>query len=220
MERKELPKTVLIAAEARDLDGELRADIRLLQNAYTTLRDMEDYDCPTTLEELNTKEIERLTKERVSRAMEDATLLPSEVNERVAKYRALRRAVVTQIHIIEKVAARWPQAKFAYDPQVLNITPTADLTAIVEAQCTKPVPPMAQQHARLIGNVLEAITKLRQFEQEENVCKMRLEVLAAMDENAFAAHWADGSIKRPTYTNDPWMQRAAVGREFAERQYL
>ena len=74
MERKELPKTVLIAAEARDLDGELRADIRLLQNAYTTLRDMEDYDCPTTLEELNTKEIERLTKERVSRAMEDATL--------------------------------------------------------------------------------------------------------------------------------------------------
>ena len=152
--------------------------------------------------------------------MEDATLLPSEVNERVSKYRALRRAVVTQIHIIEKVAARWPQAKFAYDPQVQNITPTADLTAIVEAQCTKPVPPMAQQHARLIGNVLEAITKLRQFEQEENVCKMRLEVLAAMDENAFAAHWADGSIKRPTYTNDPWMQRAAVGREFAERQYL
>ena len=219
MDIKDLPKTVIIPEEFRDMDGELRNDIRQLQNAYTTLKDLKDYDCPTTLEELNTAEIDKLTKERISRVMEDTTLLPSEIEERIGKYKALHRTVARQIHTIENVVARWPEAEFAYDVQVENIVPSANLETIVEAKCTREVPPMAQRHGRLIGNVFAAIARLREFEEEEGVNKIRLEVLGAMDAATFAGRWADGSIKRPVYTTDPWMPSASV-REFSEARYL
>ena len=215
-----IPTTIVVPSEAQELDAELRRDVRRLQDAFAALRDMQDYQCPTDINSLNTEEIDRLTEERISRVTNDANLLPSEIAERIKKYKALHRAIVTNLHIISKVVATWPQALFAYSADVRNIIPTADIESIVSARCTRSVPPLAQEHARLVNDALAAIGKLRDFEQANNVAKMRLEVLAKMDAETFAGQWADDSIKKPVFKHDMWGQRLEVGRTFAESQYV
>ena len=215
-----VPTMVIVPQEASEMDAELRRDVRRLQAAYATLRGMKDYKCPIVLNEINTEEIDRITEERISRVSSDVNLLPSEVEERTKKYKTLHRNVVTQIHIVQKVVATWPEAQFAYEAEVQNIVPQADLESVVSAKCMREVPPIAQQHARLIDNALAAIAKLREFENAENVCKMRLEVLAHMDADTLAGHWANGSIHKPVFSNDTWGQRLSVGRRLAEQQYL
>lgn len=217
---KEIPKQIVVERESRDTDSELRTDIKRLQDAYTSLRDMPDYECPQRIEELTTDAIDRITGQRIDKALADDTMLPSEIQERIGKFKALHRSVVKNINTIRKVIEKWPDAKFQYDSMVLNIVPTADLDAVVEKRCLHEVPPLATQHGRLISNVTEAVEKLRQFEKSEGIQKIRLEELARLDADGLAELWADGSIKRPVYTSDPWMMRAASMREIQEKQYL
>lgn len=217
---KEIPRKIVVEREARDTDSELRADIRRMQDAYASLRDMADYDCPQRLEELTTDAIDHLTEERVNKALADDTMLPSEIEQRVEKFKTLHRAVVRQLNIVRKIIDKWPDAKFAYDSIVMNIVPTADVETVVALRCTREVPAIAQQHGRLITTVMEAVSKLREFEKNEGIQKLRLEQLNALNADSFAELWAGGSIKRPAYSPDPWMLRAASMRELQEKQYL
>lgn len=214
------PKKIIIAREAHDVDSELRADIMRLQNSYSKLRDMTDFQCPISIEELTTDEIDRVTQERICKAQADDFMLPSEKQARIEKYKTLHRAVVRQLNIVSAVLQKWADAGFVYDPVVRNITPTANLEAIIEKRCQREVPAIAAQHGRLITNVRQAIERLRLFEQGENVSKIRLEQLCALDTESLAAMWADGSIKRKVLSDDPWMRNAASMRNFQEQQYL
>lgn len=220
IEVTKFPKQIVIEREARDTDSELRADIMRMQSAYSELRDMTDYHCPERLEELTTDAIDHLTEERINKALADDTLLPSEIEQRIEKFKALHRAVVRQLNIIRKVIDKWPDAAFVYDPVVRNITPTADLEAVIEKRCRREVPAIASQHGRLIANVKQAVEKLRLFEQGENVAKIRLEQLFSLDANSLAGMWADGSIKRPVVSDEPWMRSVVSMREFQEKMYL
>lgn len=220
IEVAKIPKQIVIEREAHDVDCQLRADVRKMQDAYVVLRDMADYQCPENVEELTTDAIDRLTEERINKALADDTLLPSEIEERIKKFKSLHRIVVTQLNIIRRIIDRWPDAAFAYDAEVRNITPTADLAAAIEKRCLREVPSIASQHGRLIANVKQAVEKLRLFEQGENVAKIRLEQLFSLDAHSLAGMWADGSIKKPVITNEPWMRSAASMREFQEKMYL
>ncbi len=220
IDTKCIPSSVVIPSDFEVMDSELRSDVRKLQEAYSTLRDMPDYDCPTSLSELTRDEIDRLTTARISRVEADDTLLASEKEERIKKFKSLSKVVVTHLNTINRILSEWSEAQFVYDARISNIVPTANLRGIVEARCSKPVPEICKQHARLIDNALQAIIKLREFEQAEDVSKLRLEMLAAMDSDGLAALWASGQIKRPVVSSDPWMQRAEIGRKFAESQYL
>lgn len=217
---EQIPTTVIVPQEANEMDAELRRDVRRLQDAYASLRDMKDFQCPTDLNSLNTAEIDRLTDERIDRVSNDTNLLPSEQAERVKKFKQLHRKIVTQIHIAQKVVATWPEASFVYDAAINNIVPNAHLESIVEARCVRDVPPLAREHARLVNDALTAIGKLREFEKEQNVTKLRLEVLDRMSTEEFAGKWADGSFCKPVFSRDMWGQRLEVGRNFAEAQYV
>ena len=221
MDCKQIPKMVIVGREFDNLDSELRSDIRLLQSSYAALRDLQDYDCPPVeLSELNTQQIDQLTQERVERVLADYSLLPSEQEEKIKKYKSLHRIVVTELNRILRVINKWPECLFEYDESVRNFVPVADLRSVVEARCLRPVPELAKQHARLIDNVLQSVSKLREFEKSENLSKIRLEVLAAMTPERLGEMWADGTIQRKVYSADPLFAMARIGQEFSEKQYL
>ena len=220
MDYKLIPQKIIVEREFQDVDSELRSDIRTIQSSYAALRDLQDYECPVELSQLNTQQIDQLTQERVERVLSDYSLLPSEQEEKIKKYKSLHRIVVTELNRTMRVISKWPECKFEYDASLLNIVPTTDLRSVVEARCLRPVPELAKQHARLIDNCVQAISKLREFEKSENLSKIRLELLAAMTPERLAEMWADGEIQRKVYSSDPVFAMARVGQEFSERQYL
>ena len=220
MDYKLIPQQIIVEREFQDVDSELRYDIRTIQSSYAALRDLQDYQCPVELSELNTQQIDKLTQERIERVLADYSLLPSEQEEKIKKYKSLHRQIVTELNRIQRVVNKWPECKFEYDESVRNFVPVADLRSVVEARCLRPVPELAKQHARLIDNVLLSVSKLREFEKSENLSKIRLELLAAMTPERLAEMWADGTIQRKVYSSDPVFAMARVGLEFSEKQYL
>ncbi len=221
IDAKEIGKTIVVERELNEVENELRKDIRLMQDAYAALRDMPDYQCPVKLSELNTQEIDRLTAQRVSRVEADESLLPSEKEQRIKVYKNLHRAVVTQINVIAKVIARWPDAKFVYSDSMQNIVPTVDLKLIIEQRCVRQVPELCKQHARLIVNVFQSIAKLREFEKSEGVSKLRLENLYNLSSERLAEVWADGSIMQPVVDmSDGFSRNSMYNRRAMEDLYL
>lgn len=221
IDTKEIGKTIVVERELIEVENELRKDIRLMQDAYATLRDMPDYQCPVALSELNAQEIDRLTAQRVSRVEADESLLPSEKEQRIKVYKNLHRAVVTQINVITKVIARWPDAEFVYSDSMLNIVPMADLKLIVEKRCVRQVPELCKQHARLIVNVFQSIAKLREFEKSEGVSKLRLENLYNLSSERLAEVWADGTIMQPVLDMSDGLSRNSMyNRRVMEDLYL
>ncbi len=192
-----------------------------MQDAYATLRDMPDYQCPVVLSQLNTQEIDRVTAQRVSRVEADESLLPSEKEQRIKVYKNLHRSVVTQLNVIAKIIARWPDAKFVYSDSLQNIVPTADLQLIAEKRCVRQVPELCKQHARLIANVFQSIAKLREFEKSEGVSKLRLENLHNLSSERLAEMWADGSIMQPVIDMSNELDKSVVyRRRVQEEMYL
>lgn len=221
IDAKEIGKTIVVERELIEVENDLRKDIRLMQDAYAALRDMPDYQCPVALSELNAQEIDRLTAQRVSRVEADESLLPSEKEQRIKIYKNLHRAVVTQINVITKVIARWPDAEFVYSDSMLNIVPMADLKLIVEKRCVRQVPELCKQHARLITNVFQSIAKLREFEKSEGVSKLRLENLYNLSSERLAEVWADGSIMQPVLDMSDGLSRSSMyNRRVMEDLYL
>lgn len=218
---KEIGKTVVVERERVSLDNELRNDVRLLQDAYAALRDMPDYQCPVALSELNTQGIDRLTAQRVGRVEADDSLLNSEKEQRIKVYKNLHRAVVTQVNIIRRILDKWSDALFEYSDSAKNIVPTADLQRIVEQRCERQVPELCKQHARLIVNVFQSISKLREFEKSEGVSKLRLENLYNLSSVRLAEAWADGSIMQPVFDVTNELDRSTMYRRQAqENLYL
>lgn len=218
---KEIGKTIIVERERVSLDNELRKDIRLMQDAYAALRNMPDYLCPVVLGELNTQEIDRLTAQRVGRVEADDSLLNSEKEQRIKVYKNLHRAVVTQINTIKRILDKWPDALFEYSETLQNIVPTSDLQKIVEQRCERQVPELCKQHARLICNVFQSISKLREFEKSEGVSKLRLENLYNLSSDRLAEAWADGSIMQPVLDVSDELSRCIFYRRQAqENLYL
>ena len=221
IDTKEIGKTIVVERELIEVENELRSDIRQMQDSYAALRDMPDYQCPRELSELNTQEIDRLTAQRVSRVASDESLLPSEKEERVRIYKNLHRAVVTQINVIAKVIARWPDCEFAYSESMQNIVSTCDIKLIAEKRCIRQVPELCKQHARLIVNVFQSISKLREFEKSEGISKLRLENLYNFSTERLCEVWADGSIKEPVVDmTDGFSRRSMYNRRAMEDLYL
>lgn len=218
---KEIGKTIIVERLRVSLDNELRNDVRLLQSAYAALRDMTDYQCPVTLNEINTQEIDRLTAERVNRVEADESLLPSEKKQRVKIYKNLHRAVVTQINAIRRIFEKWSDVDFQYSETLQNIVPTSDLQKIVEQRCERQVPELCKQHARLIVNVFQSISKLREFEKSEGVSKLRLENLYNISSERLAEAWADGTIMQPVLdVSDEFSRSTFYRRQAQENLYL
>ena len=218
---KEIGKTIIVERELIEVENELRKDIRQMQDAYAALRDMTDYQCPVTLNEINTQEIDRLTAERVNRVEADESLLPSEKEQRVKIYKNLHRAVVTQTNAIRRIIEKWSDVDFQYSETVKNIIPTSDLKLIVEQRCVRQVPELCKQHARLIRNVFQSISKLREFEKSEGVSKLRLENLYNLSSDRLAEAWADGSIMQPVLDVKDELSRSTLYRRQAqENLYL
>ena len=201
IDAKEIGKTIVVERERVSTDNELRNDVRLLQDAYAALRNMPDYLCPVVLGELNTQEIDRLTAQRVGRVEADDSLLNSEKEQRIFE--------------------KWSDVDFQYSETLQNIVPTSDLQKIVEQRCVRQVPELCKQHARLICNVFQSISKLREFEKSEGVSKLRLENLYNLSSDRLAEAWADGSIMQPVFDVTNELDRSTMYRRQAqENLYL
>lgn len=221
IDTKEIGKTIVVERELIEVENELRSDIRQMQDSYAALRDMPDYQCPRELSELNTQEIDRLTAQRVSRVYADDSLLPSEKEQRIKVYKNLHRAVVTNINVITKVINRWPDAEFAYSESMQNIVSQADIKLISEKRCVRQVPELCKQHARLIVNVFQSISKLREFEKSEGISKLKLENLYNFSTERLCEVWADGSIMQPVVDmQDELSRRSMYNRRAMEDLYL
>lgn len=221
IDAKEIGKTIVVERERISTDNELRNDVRLLQDAYAALRDMPDYQCPVALSEINTQEIDRLTAQRVGRVEADESLLKSEKEQKIKVYKTLHRAVVIQINAIRRIFEKWSDVDFQYSETLQNIVPTSDLQKIVEQRCVRQVPELCKQHARLICNVFQSISKLREFEKSEGVSKLRLENLYNLSSDRLAEAWADGSIMQPVFDVTNELDRSTMYRRQAqENLYL
>ena len=221
IDAKEIGKTIVVERELFEVENDLRKDIRLMQDAYAALRDMPDYQCPVALSELNAQEIDRLTAQRVSRVEADDSLLNSEKEQRIKVYKNLHRAVVTQINAIRRIFEKWSDVDFQYSETLQNIVPTSDLQKIVEQRCERQVPELCKQHARLICNVFQSISKLREFEKSEGVSKLRLENLYNLSSDRLAEAWADGSIMQPVLDVSDELSRSTLyRRQVQENLYL
>ena len=202
---KELPKSIVIERERDDADQAFRAKVRRLQNAYTTLKKMEDLPQLPELQQITEAWLSTYIVEQC-RKIESATHLTAVTREQMAEeWNKIKKAAGLHINYIQAFIRENPSANIVYDEQIENYWVT-NIPDIVDAKVRRQIPEEAQEHFNRLMEVKKAITELREFEDATDINPHRLDELFALSEDVtrYAISFTDGVM----LTTDPMMKEA------------
>ncbi len=202
---KELPKSIIIKREQEEVDQAFRAKVRRLQNAYTTLKGMEDLPELPGLQQITEAWLSAYIVEQC-RKIESATHLTAVTREQMAEeWRNIKKAARPHINFIQSFVRENPHAKIVYDEQISNYYVT-NIDALVDAKVRRQIPEEAQEHINRLMAVKKAITELREFEESNDINPHHLAELFAMAEDVtrYAVSFTNGVM----LTTDPKMKEA------------
>ncbi len=209
-----VPSTVIIQQQRAEILSDLRMAIKSVQDAVNILRGISDVGVPhsASVEDWKnalTAAAER--KESAKRAINgDPSLTGEEKESKLRGWKLWHKAVAGHVGGIIRTLQKWPQASWQWDAVAENIVvgrPTAD---IADEMATRPVPPEAKQHGRLLGKIYESIADLRRWEQHHNVRKLPIEALLKTPAESLGEQWATGSILRQHGLDNVTASRVAV----------
>ena len=202
---KELPKSIVIERERDDADQAFRAKVRRLQNAYTTLKRMEDLPQLPELQKITEAWLSSYIVEQC-RTIESTKHLTAVTREQMAEeWNKIKRAASLHVNYIQAFVRENPGANIVYDEQIENYWVT-NIPDIVDAKVRRQIPEEAQEHFNRLMEVKKAITELREFEDANDLNPHRLDELFALSEDVtrYAISFIDGVM----LTTDPKMKEA------------
>ena len=202
---KELPKSIVIERERDDADQAFRAKVRRLQNAYTTLKRMEDLPQLPELQKITEAWLSAYIVEQC-RTIESTKHLTAVTREQMAEeWNKIKRAASLHVNYIQAFVRENPSANIVYDEQIENYWVT-NIPDIVDTKVRRQIPKEAQEHFNRLMAVKEAITELREFEDANDLNPHRLDELFALSEDVtrYAISFTDGVMM----TTDPMMKEA------------
>ena len=202
---KELPKSIVIERERDDADQAFRAKVRRLQNAYTTLKRMEDLPQLPELQKITEAWLSAYIVEQC-RTIESTKHLTAVTREQMAEeWNKIKRAASLHVNYIQAFVRENPGANIVYDEQIENYWVT-NIPDIVDAKVRRQIPEEAQEHFNRLMEVKKAITELREFEDANDLNPHRLDELFALSEDVtrYAISFIDGVM----LTTDPKMKEA------------
>ena len=202
---KELPKSIVIERERDDADQAFRAKVRRLQNAYTTLKRMEDLPQLPELQKITEAWLSAYIVEQC-RTIESTKHLTAVTREQMAEeWNKIKRVASLHVNYIQAFVRENPSAIIVYDEQIENYWVT-NIPDIVDTKVRRQIPKEAQEHFNRLMAVKEAITELREFEDANDLNPHRLDELFALSEDVtrYAISFTDGVMM----TTDPMMKEA------------
>lgn len=193
-----IPATIVDPTEKNQFLGELHRCIQTLQSAVLALREIPDFIAPSSAsvdDWENALEAAGKRKETALEAIEKDVILTEDAKRDIArKWKVWHKHIATHCHTITHCLSAWPQAKWRWDDIVKNIVPGRNTIGITDERATRNVPTQANEHAKLIEDVREAVNALRSWEDEKDVERIPLERLLRMSSEDFALMWAAGNI--------------------------
>ena len=173
-----MEKTIVLSNLVREVDSQLRAAIRSLQENYSHLREIKEWECPKCIEGITYEKFKEAVTPSIEAIRNDISLTEGERVERISKWNQLLRTFARFSRPIEAVVEEWPEVEWQYYEPIGNFVPVSDLDSIVVARCTRPMPQDAVAHYELIQTALKHIKELRTWESAHNVKQTPLALLA------------------------------------------
>ena len=209
-----VPSTVIIQQLRAEILSELRLDIQRLQNAINALKGIADASVPHSAAVEDWQQALAAAHQRKAAAKDEIndslSLTGEEKAEMMKKWKLWHKAVAGYIGAIIGTLQKWPAAKWKWDEQGQNIVPSRPTCDIADEMATRPVPPAAQEHGKLLGAVYQAIADLRRWERHNNVRKIPIEPLLKTPAESLGEQWVNGSILRQTGLDTTTLARVNV----------
>lgn len=215
-----MPKCIVLEKERKQIDEQLRNDLRAAQESYSALKAEENLG---TIPQPHgcTEEWLRAIYEQGKLAVDEAKFLTVEQrNSQKGHWGKLYHRMQPHVAQIQNFIAAIPQEQFVYDEQ-LGTFYYRDLTGLAKERATYNVPDGAAGHWQKIQAIMGAIKELRQWEANQDVRKIPVTELLNFDKNRFIEAWVKGSIKRDhSMDNKPYMAQILANRRAEEEMYL
>ena len=189
-------KVVVLTKEREAARTEIQRAEAALREAVDKLHSISELDVPTALGNIVDADwLREQLGNRIALVRADKSLTAAEREQRLNPWRAIKAKAERAVSKIAFVLNDLQPLEWLPDEDGKNFhldPKQAEEQATQKA--TKPVPPLAEEHWRLISAMRTAVEQLRAFETENNVKDAPLIVLSRFDEDRLYREWVTGNI--------------------------
>lgn len=223
---QKLPDKVVLLKEQTEAVREIQQAVRTLNEDLISLAALQPFEAPQSANPDEWRESLSTAGKRLTDALgaiqKDLMLTEEGKAQLVSEWKRWHKLVAVHVNSIIRTLEKYAACEFVFCPETQSIAPSVRVEDVAEIQATRPVPEEAQDHARLLCCVHDAVLNLRQWEAEHNIRKIRLEELLNLDEQSLAEVWVSGAVFYPAFQsissgNDA---RNKAVRQFNENLYV
>jgi hypothetical protein len=187
---------IILAKEKKDAVTAIRSAEATLRDAVTKLRSIPELDVPTALGNIVDADwLREQLGNRIALVRADKSLTAAERESRLAPWRAIKAKSERAVLKIDGILHDCPELDWLPDQDGLNYhLADEQVDAIAQQKSTRTVPPLAEEHWRLIAEMRSAVEALRSFEQQHQVKDCPLVMLSRMSENQLYESWINRSM--------------------------
>ncbi len=188
--------TIVITKEREAARTEIQRAEAALREAVDKLHSISELDVPTALGNIVDADwLREQLGNRIALVRADKSLTAAERETRLAPWRTIKGRAERAVLKIDGILHDWPELDWLPDQDGLNYhLADEQVDAIAQQKSTRTVPPLAEEHWRLITQMREAVEALRTFEVEQQVKDCPLVMLSRMSENQLYEAWLNRDI--------------------------
>lgn len=189
-------KTIVLTKEREAARTEIQRAEAALREAVDKLHSISELDVPTALGNIVDADwLREQLGNRIALVRADKSLTAAEREQRLNPWRAIKSRAERAVLKIDGILHNWPELDWLPDADGLNFhIADEQVETLAEQKATREVPPLAEQHWRLITQMRSAVEQLRAFETENDVKDAPLSFLARMTENQLYESWTNRSM--------------------------
>ena len=192
--------TITIEREKLAALDSIRSSETALRECVDKLHGIPELEVPTNLG--NIAEVDWVREQlngRIALVKADKSLTAEEREIRLAPWRAIKakaERAVSKIALIllDLLPLEW----FDEDGKNFHLDPK-QVERVATQKATKPVPPLAEEHWRLVTAMRLAVEQLRQFERKHNLKDATLYQLSQLTQERLFELWLSGDIVLKDY---------------------
>ena len=179
----------------RDTDAALRRAEREVNENYSKLATMREMpELPKDITKIDKDFIDGVFAPRLEAVRKDITLTEDERDEKIKQWQRIKASCFKLANAIQETLSKWPEAVWRFNDES-NVFEVSDFYDIVDTRSTFDTPAEARQHHQLIRDALEAVQKLRKWEQSQDAKTMPLLALIRLTPEQLAEIWRSGDAR-------------------------
>ena len=194
--KHELPDFISLPEEREAVAKQMREAVADVQAAYKNLLNVAELTpIPTDIKEITTDWVKDKVEARMQLVRDDLSLTEVERVARLTTWSSLRARACRYVHTIERVLGECStRAQWVYDEQIQNFY-CGNVEELIEQASKHEVGEEAKKHYSLVGQALDAVRELRDWEDAHDVKSQPLADLQFLNAEDFARLWLDGAVK-------------------------